>query len=140
MRVQYADAKSGETNAMLLPSLKFGGAYTRLSSVPSFVVNLPLPPPAPSHFVLSPAILDNYNLRVTVQQPLFTGWKIRSAVDDFPLVAIGGTKPDDIASLLDSGADSVALIGALYHGNDGIGTRFEYLRSLADRINNVANG
>ncbi|HEY6951343.1 MAG TPA: TolC family protein [Bacteroidota bacterium] len=81
MKVQYADAKSGETNAMLLPSLKFGGAYTRLSSVPSFVVNLPLPPPAPSHFVLSPAILDNYNLRVTVQQPLFTGWKVRSAVD-----------------------------------------------------------
>jgi thiamine-phosphate diphosphorylase len=66
--------------------------------------------------------------------------KIRDAVDDFPLVAIGGIKPDDIASLLNSGADSVALIGALYHGNDGIGTRFEYLRSLADRINNVANG
>ncbi len=81
MKVQYADAKSSEANSMLLPSLKFGGAYTRLSSVPSFEVNLPLPPPAPSHFVISPAILDNYNLRVTLQQPLFTGWKVQSAVD-----------------------------------------------------------
>lgn len=81
MKVQYADAKSGEANTMLLPSLKFGGAYTRLSAVPSFEVDIPLPPPAPSHFVISPAILDNYNLRLTLQQPLFTGWKIQSAVD-----------------------------------------------------------
>ena len=81
MKVQYADAKSSETNALLLPSLKFGGAYTRLSTVPSFEVNIPLPPPAPTHFVLAPAILDNYNLRLTVQQPLFTGWKVQSAVN-----------------------------------------------------------
>lgn len=81
MKVQYADAKSGETNALMLPSLKFGGTYTRLSTVPSFEVNIPLPPPAPTHFVLAPAILDNYNLRVSLQQPLFTGWKIQSAVD-----------------------------------------------------------
>ena len=81
MKVQYADAKSSEISSMLLPSLKFGGAYTRLSSVPSFEVNLPLPPPAPSHFVIAPAILDNYNLRVMLQQPLFTGWKVQSAVD-----------------------------------------------------------
>ncbi len=81
MKVQYADAKSSETSTLLLPSLKFGGAYTRLSSVPSFEVTIPLPPPAPNHFVLSPAILDNYNLRVSLQQPLFTGWKVQSAVD-----------------------------------------------------------
>ena len=81
MKVQYADAKSSETGTYLLPSLKFGGAYTRLSSVPSFEVDIPLPPPAPNHFVISPAILDNYNLRVTLQQPLFTGGKIQSAVD-----------------------------------------------------------
>ena len=81
MKVQYADAKSSETNTLLLPSLKFGGAYTRLSTVPSFEVDLPLPPPAPTHFVISPSILDNYNLRVSLQQPLFTGWKVQSAVD-----------------------------------------------------------
>jgi outer membrane protein TolC len=81
MKVQYADAKSGEASTLLLPSLKFGGAYTRLSSVPSFEVDLPLPPPAPNHFVISPSILDNYNLRLTLQQPLFTGWRVQSAVD-----------------------------------------------------------
>jgi outer membrane protein len=81
MKVEYADAKSNEANTLLLPSLKFGGAYTRLSAVPAFEVNIPLPPPAPSHFVLSPSILNNYNLRLTLQQPLFTGWKVQSAVN-----------------------------------------------------------
>jgi outer membrane protein len=81
MKVQYADAKSNEANTLLLPSLNFGGAYTRLSTVPAFEVNIPLPPPAPSHFVLSPSILNNYNLRLTLQQPLFTGWKVQSAVN-----------------------------------------------------------
>lgn len=81
MQVQYADAKSGEAGTLLLPSLKLGAAYTRLSSVPAFEVNIPLPPPAPSHFVLSPSILNNYNLRLTLQQPLFTGGKVQSAVD-----------------------------------------------------------
>jgi outer membrane protein len=79
MKVQYADAKSSETGTLLLPSLKFGGVYTRLSSVPSFEVSLPLP--TPTKFVLSPAILDNYNIRVSLQQPIFTGWKVQSAVD-----------------------------------------------------------
>ncbi len=81
MKVQYADARSGEARTALLPTLKFGGAYTRLSNVPSFTVSLPLPPPAPRSFTLAPAILDNYNLHLTLQQPLFTGWKIRSAVN-----------------------------------------------------------
>lgn len=81
MKVQYADARSSEADALLLPSVKFGGAYTRLSTVPSFEVNIPLPPPAPSHFVIAPAVLDNFNLRVTLLQPLFTGWQIQSAVD-----------------------------------------------------------
>jgi len=81
MKVQYADAKSSEASTLLLPSLKFGGAYTRLSSVPAFEVDIPLPPPAPSHFVISPSILNNYNLRLTLQQPLFTAGKVQNAAE-----------------------------------------------------------
>ncbi len=81
MKVQYADAKSGEINTLLLPTLKFGGAYTRLSDIPPFEVTIPLPPPAPSHFVLAPTVVNNYNLRLTLQQPLFTGGQIQGAVN-----------------------------------------------------------
>jgi thiamine-phosphate pyrophosphorylase len=39
--------------------------------------------------------------------------KVREAVGDIPIVAIGGIKLDDIPSVLAAGADSVALISAL---------------------------
>ncbi len=76
MKVEYADAKAAEVNAGRLPSLKFGGAYTRLSDIPPAEVVLQLPPPIPSRFTLSPTILDNYNLRLSMQQPLFTGFRL----------------------------------------------------------------
>ncbi len=80
LKVIAAEAKSGETNALGLPSLKFQGAYTRLSevpagSIPNFI-NPALPP-----IVLSPSVVNNYTLRGTIQQPLFTGGKISGAQD-----------------------------------------------------------
>jgi len=83
MKVQSADAKSSEVSVLRLPSLKFSGAYTHLSEVPPFEVSLPLqlPPPAPSKFTISPTILDNYNMRLTLQQPLFTGFRLQSSTN-----------------------------------------------------------
>ncbi len=79
-RVVAAEAKTSETNALGLPSLKLNAAYTRLSdipasSIPNFI-NPSLPP-----IVLSQTVLNNYTLRATVQQPLFTGNKISGAED-----------------------------------------------------------
>ncbi|MDD8016883.1 MAG: TolC family protein [Bacteroidota bacterium] len=79
-KVIAAEAKSGETNALGLPSLKFNGSYTRLSEVPASAIpnfiNPALPP-----IVLSPAVVNNYGLKATLQQPLFTGWKVSGAED-----------------------------------------------------------
>jgi outer membrane protein TolC len=78
MRVQAAEAKAGEAVASRLPSLKLGGAYTRLSEVSPFVVSIPLPPPAPGTFTLSPSILNQYSARLTLQQPIFTGHRLEA--------------------------------------------------------------
>ncbi len=78
MKVQYADSKSSEAGALLLPSVKFNGAYARLSDVPASQVSLPF---LPQPITLSPSVLNNYNLRVTVQQPLFTGYKLQRNAD-----------------------------------------------------------
>jgi outer membrane protein TolC len=76
-RVLFADARSAEVNASSLPSIRAGAAYTRLSDIPPFTVSLPFSIPGlPNSFVLSQTILDNYNLRVGVQQPLFTGFRL----------------------------------------------------------------
>ncbi len=78
MKVQYADAKAGETGTILLPSVKFNGGYTKLSNIPAAQVSLPI---LPAPITLSPSIVDNYSARVTVQQPLFTGFKLQRSVD-----------------------------------------------------------
>lgn len=82
MKVQMATSKSSEVHAMRLPSLKLSGAYTRLSDVPPFEATIPANafgpgfPPNQLSFPLSPTILNNYNARITLQQPIFTGFKL----------------------------------------------------------------
>lgn len=73
MNMRYAEAKSKEVNTFRLPSLSFGASYTRLSEVDPFILNTPL-----GTFNVSPSILNSYNFKVTLQQPLFTGFKLES--------------------------------------------------------------
>jgi len=86
-KLEAADAKASETRTLGLPSVKFNGTYTRLSDVPPQAVTLPANsfgpgfPPSNVALTLSPTILNNYSLRATLQQPLFTGGKISGAID-----------------------------------------------------------
>jgi outer membrane protein len=73
-KVQAAEAKASETGTLGLPSLKVQGTYTRLSDVPPSQVTV-----FGNTFTLSPTVLNNYGIKATVQQPLFTGWKISGA-------------------------------------------------------------
>lgn len=78
MRLNYADARAAEVNASRLPSLKFGGGYTRLSDVPPFAFTLP-PQLGGNTFTLVPSVLNNYSMKVTLEQPIFTGFKLDAA-------------------------------------------------------------
>lgn len=73
MNLQYADAKWSEVNTFRLPSLTFNASYTRLSEVDPFTVTTPF-----GAFNISPAIFNNYNMKLTLQQPIFTGFKLES--------------------------------------------------------------
>jgi outer membrane protein len=74
-RVDAAEARASEVRAGMLPGVKFDGSYKRLSDVDPFAVKLPI---FPTPVVISPTVLDNTNLRVGVQQPLFTGFRLSS--------------------------------------------------------------
>jgi outer membrane protein len=74
MQVNYSQARLSEVNTSRLPSLTFSGAYTRLSYIAPFILNTPF-----GDFNISPSILDNYNLKLTLQQPIFTGFKLSSS-------------------------------------------------------------
>ncbi len=67
-----AHAKVEESNAGGLPSLKFLGTYTRLSEVDAFKIN---------GFSISPAINNNYNMKLSLTQPIFAGNRISSSIE-----------------------------------------------------------
>lgn len=69
LRVQSAQSRLSETSASRLPSLRFTGAYRRLSYIE---------PVKFGAFTLSPSILNNYTSQLTLSQPLFTGFRLRS--------------------------------------------------------------
>ncbi|MDY0083044.1 MAG: TolC family protein [Ignavibacteriaceae bacterium] len=76
-KLKSSDAKVSEVSSMFLPQLKFIANYTRLSdNVPPFEV---LTPFSAVPIKISEPVLNNYNLRLTLQQPLFTGLKLMSS-------------------------------------------------------------
>ena len=74
-KFDYAEAKAGEVSAGLYPSLKLSASYQKLSDVPPFKIPIP---GAPVDF---PVILNSYTTKATVQQPIFTGWKMQSTAN-----------------------------------------------------------
>lgn len=84
MKAEFASAKKSETNAARLPSLKLSAGYTRLSDVPPGQFSIPANAFAPGVPVtdvtstLSPTILNTYTLKATVQQQLFTGFRLEN--------------------------------------------------------------
>ncbi|MBI5325667.1 MAG: TolC family protein [Ignavibacteriae bacterium] len=96
-KVYAADEKLSEVNASMLPSLKMTGSYTRLSEVEKFRM-----PGDTSGFSLFPVVLNNYQFKLSLQQPLFAGMRLSSNSDMMEY--------NYLASLEDQKKDEVQLI------------------------------
>jgi len=83
MNVDAALARSREASASRLPSLQFGGGYTRLSEVPPFEVRLPFPPGMnlPASILVSRNYYDSFALKVGLRQPVFTGFRLKGGAE-----------------------------------------------------------
>jgi len=57
---------------------------------------------------------------------------VRQSIGEFPLVAIGGINSLNFRTVLDAGADSVAVIGDLFFGERGITAKMEELLTAAN--------
>lgn len=75
MKVEASAARAREVAAGRLPTFRLGAGYTRLSEVPPFEVTLPI---SPNPIVVSQSYFNNWNLRLSVQQPLFTGFRLEA--------------------------------------------------------------
>ena len=75
VKVDAASAKASEAYTNLLPSIKLFASYQRLSDVDPFQISVPF---VPQPITVAPTVLNNYNMRVSLQQPIFTGFKLES--------------------------------------------------------------
>ncbi len=78
MKVDASSARTREVAAARLPALKLGAGYTRLSEIPPFSVTLPI---SPQPIVVSQNYFNNWNLRLSAQQPLFTGFRLEAGTE-----------------------------------------------------------
>ncbi|TAL67481.1 MAG: TolC family protein [Bacteroidetes bacterium] len=78
-KVTAADEKLSEVNAGMLPSLRLTGSYSRLSEVEKFT--FPGSSRDTAGLDLFPVILNNYQFKLTLQQPLFAGMRLSSNSD-----------------------------------------------------------
>jgi outer membrane protein len=74
-KVQAAEARSSEATTVLLPQLKLTGRAEKLSPVDPFGIDIQTPLFSFSKEIF-PSINENYALRLSLQQPLFTGFKL----------------------------------------------------------------
>jgi len=73
--LKNSEAKITEVGSQMLPRLSFGASYTRLSDVRPFAVTVPF---SPTPITIQEPILDNYQLKLSLHQPLFTGFRLSS--------------------------------------------------------------
>ncbi|GJQ20392.1 MAG: transporter [Bacteroidia bacterium] len=74
-RTLAAEERTSELRSGLFPQVRFTGRAVLLSDVPEFTV--PFLGPTP----LFPSITKNYGTRLSLQQTLFTGFRLRSSID-----------------------------------------------------------
>lgn len=74
-KLAAANAKVDEITSQLLPQLKFSVSYMRLSDIPPFEVTVPF---LSQPITIQEPILNTYNFRLSLQQPIFTGFRLSS--------------------------------------------------------------
>ncbi|PJB00446.1 MAG: hypothetical protein CO128_00580, partial [Ignavibacteriales bacterium CG_4_9_14_3_um_filter_30_11] len=74
MNMALYEAKLNEAKTYFLPTLNFNASYTRLSEIDPFEIITPF-----GKFNISPTFFNQYNFKLSLQQPVFTGFKLTSS-------------------------------------------------------------
>ncbi|MCF8260106.1 MAG: TolC family protein [Melioribacteraceae bacterium] len=73
--VRESEAKISEIGSQMYPKLSFTAGYVRFSDVPPFQLSLPI---FPNPVTIQETVLNNYQLKLSITQPLFTGFNLSS--------------------------------------------------------------
>jgi len=127
MRLESSAAKSKEIEASRLPSVKLGGGFTRLSEVTPFEVTLPI---SPNPIVVSQNYFNNYNLRLNVQQPLFTGFRLQAGAESARMV--------EKSAGMDLEKDRAEFVFAVKNAYWGLARAREFEKITGENVRQVA--
>ena len=118
-KINAASSKIEESKAGGLPSLKFLGAYTRLSDID----------PVKLGNTVIPSILNNYTLKLTAAQPIFTGNRIESSVSL--------AEHNEKASMADLEKDNAQLAFDIKNAYWNLKKAFDMKKSILENISQV---
>jgi len=81
MKKEAAEARASEAFTYRLPTLTLGASYMHMSEVPPFEVTISIPAIGlEKRMSLWPSIQDNYSAKLSLLQPVFTGFRLQSSV------------------------------------------------------------
>ena len=127
LRVRALEAGYGEARTARLPSLALGARYSRLSPLAAGTITLPAPVGPIS---LYPAIEDTFALTASLQQPLWSGLRIRSAIEQ-----ARAAREEGAMALLQQRADLVYQIQAAFWELAKAGEALKVIRENIARVN-----
>jgi outer membrane protein len=126
MKAESSAARAREVAATRLPSIRLGAGYTRLSEVPPFQVTLPI---SPTPIVVSQNYFNNWNLRLSVQQPVFTGFRLEAGAESARML--------EKSAGLDLAKDRSELVFAVKGAYWGLARAREYEAVVGETIGQV---
>jgi outer membrane protein len=135
-KVDFADARLSEANASALPSIKGNANYTRLSDVPPFEFVSPFLPGG--RMLISPSVLNSYNVTLSAQHPLFMGFKL-DAAKDAAGATVEGAKEDFTRDRSDLVYNIRAAYWGLFRAQQFLALTDENITQMKSHLNDVKN-
>ena len=136
-RAQGSRAAADQSAAALLPSLKLSAGYSRLSDVPPFEMTIP-GFPAPKTITIAEPVLDNSNIKLTLQQPLVTGGRVTGNLK-INRKNYQADSSDYLAQRCEAALNIKILYWRLYQAQKVKELAEENLRILGNHLNDVGN-
>ncbi|MCB0744344.1 MAG: TolC family protein, partial [Ignavibacteriae bacterium] len=132
-KLAIASAKVTEIKSQRFPKLSFNAAYMRLSDVPPFEISTSF---FPTPIRIQEAVLNTYNFKLSLQQPIFKGFKLSSlnSAADYNLES---TELDYSKDINEEAFKIISAFWNIYKAENANKIIDENLKSLESHINDA---
>ncbi|MCB9249909.1 MAG: TolC family protein [Ignavibacteriales bacterium] len=132
-KLAIASAKVTEIKSQRFPKLSFNAAYMRLSDVPPFEISTSF---FPTPIRIQEAVLNTYNFKLSLQQPIFTGFKL-SALNSAADYNLESTELDYSKDINEEAFKIISAFWNIYKAENANKIIDENLKSLESHINDA---